>query len=63
MLKYTDLVVVEECLSMVVMANEAPFWGYHAAKDYAVRYDVQYGFGLIPNSAPFVEEIAEFWWN
>jgi hypothetical protein len=63
MLKYCDLVLVEECLRMVLNTSEAPFWAYHASKDYVVRSDARYGSGLIPNSAPFVEEIVEFWRN
>jgi hypothetical protein len=63
MLKYCDLVLVEECLRMVLNRSEAPFWAYHASKDYVVRSDARYGSGLIPNSAPFVEEIVEFWRN
>jgi hypothetical protein len=61
MLKSTELVVVEESLRSVVKSHEAPIWAYHAAKDYAERYDARYGSGLIPSSAPMVEEIAEFW--
>jgi hypothetical protein len=61
MLKYCDLVLVEECLRMVLSRSEAPFWAYHASKDYVVRSDARYGSGLIPNSAPFVEEIVDFW--
>ncbi len=61
MLKYRDLVLVEECVRSVLSRSEAPFWAYHASKDYVVRFDARYGSGLIPTSAPFVEEIAEFW--
>jgi hypothetical protein len=61
MLKHTDLVLVEECVRSVLSRSEAPFWAYHASKDYVVRFDARYGFGLIPNSAPMVDEIAEFW--
>jgi hypothetical protein len=61
MLKSTDLVVVEESLRSVLTSYEAPIWAYQAAKDYAERYDTRYGSGLIPNSAPMVDEIAEFW--
>ena len=61
MLKSRDLVVVEECLKAVVRVYESAIWAYQAAKDYAERYDAQYGNGLIPSSAPMVEEIAEFW--
>ncbi len=63
MLKSTDLFVVETCLRLVVRSYEAPYWAYHAARDYAVRHDARYWFGLIPSSAPMVEEIAEFWRN
>ena len=61
LLKSTDLFVVETCLRSVVRSYEAPYWAYHAARDYAVRYDARYWSGLIPSSAPMVEEIAEFW--
>ena len=61
MLKYRDLVLVEECVRSVLSGSEAPFWAYHASKDYVVRFDAQYGSGLIPSSAPMVEEIVEFW--
>ena len=63
MLKHRDLVLVEECVRSVLSRSEAPFWAYHASKDYVVRFDARYGSGLIPNSAPIVEEIAEFWRN
>ena len=61
MLKYRDLVLVEECVRSVLSRSEAPFWAYHASKDYVVRFDARYGSGLIPSSAPMVEEIGEFW--
>jgi hypothetical protein len=60
-IKNTDLVVVEVCLKSVLRSYEAPIWAYQAAKDYAERYDAKHGSGLIPRSAPMVEEIAEFW--
>jgi hypothetical protein len=63
MLKYTDLMLVEECVRSVLRRSEAPFWAYQASKDYVVRIDARYGFGFNPTSAPFVEEIAEFWRN
>jgi hypothetical protein len=61
MLKHGDLMLVEECVRSVLRRSEAPFWAYQASKDYVVRFDAQYGFGLIPRSAPFVEEIVDFW--
>ena len=35
--------------------------GYELARNYAERYDSRYGTGLSPQSAPFVEDIANFW--
>jgi uncharacterized protein YpuA (DUF1002 family) len=61
MLKSKDLVVVEQSLKSVVRGHEAAIWAYQAAKDYAERYEARYGTGLIPSSAPMVEEIAGFW--
>jgi hypothetical protein len=61
MLKSVNLFVVEKCLRIVLMRCDAPFWAYHAARDYAVRYEARYWSGLIPSSAPMVEEIAGFW--
>ena len=61
MLKSKDLVVVEESLKSVLKSYEAPIWAYYSARDYAERYDARHGSGLIPSSAPMVEEIAGFW--
>ena len=56
-----ELVVVENALKSVLRDHEAPTWLYQAARDYAERYDPRYGTGLIPSSAPMVQEIADFW--
>jgi hypothetical protein len=56
-----ELVVVENALRSILRDHEAPAWLYHAARDYAERYDARYGTGLIPASAPMVQEIADFW--
>jgi hypothetical protein len=56
-----ELVVAEDALKSILREHEAPFWLYQAARDYAERYDSRYGTGLIPSSAPMMEEIAEFW--
>jgi hypothetical protein len=55
--------IVENSLRCVLSgtAEDAGFWAYHAARAYAERYDPQYGTGLIPESAPMVEEIVRFW--
>jgi hypothetical protein len=56
-----ELVVVENALKSILRDHEAPFWLYHAARDYAERYDSRHGTGLIPSSAPMMREIADFW--
>ena len=56
-----ELVVVEDALKAILRDDEAPIWLYQAAKDYAERYDSRHGTGLIPSSAPMMQEIADFW--
>jgi hypothetical protein len=56
-----ELVVVENALKSILREPEAPFWLYQAARDYAERYDSRHGTGLIPSSAPMMQEIADFW--
>ena len=61
MVRSMELVVVENALRSILRDHEAPAWLYHAARDYAERYDSRYGTGLIPSSAPMMQEIADFW--
>jgi hypothetical protein len=56
-----ELVVVENALKSILSDHEAPTWLYQAARDYAERYDPRHGTGLIPASAPMMQEIADFW--
>ena len=56
-----ELVVVEKALKSILREHEAPTWLYQAARDYAERYDSRHGTGLIPSSAPMMQEIADFW--
>lgn len=56
-----DLLVAEKCLESVLRPHEAPQWLYQAARDYCERYDPRCGTGLIPASAPMVQEVAGFW--
>lgn len=55
--------IVENSLRCVLAwtAEETGFWAYHAARDYAEKYNPHYGTGLIPASAPLVQEIVKFW--
>jgi hypothetical protein len=41
--------------------HEAGYWAYQTARHYAERYDSRYGTGLIPATAPLMQDIADFW--
>jgi hypothetical protein len=58
-----QVLIIEDSLQCVLSstAEEAGYWAYHAARDYAERYDPHYGTGLIPESAPLVKAIVRFW--
>ena len=56
-----DLLVVENGLQCIVSPDMAPYWAYHTARQYTERYDPRYSTGLIPTSAPFLEDIVCFW--
>jgi hypothetical protein len=55
--------IVENSLRCVLAetAEDTGFWAYHAARAFAEQYDPQYGTGLIPGSAPMMQEIVRFW--
>jgi hypothetical protein len=57
----TDVLLIEYALSCLLQPTASADWGYHLARQYAERYDSRYGTGLIPESAPMVEDIADFW--
>ena len=60
-IKDMNLLVAEKCLDAVLRPDEASYWLYQAARDYAERYDARHPHGLTPKSAPLVEDIAGFW--
>ncbi|MEA5467502.1 hypothetical protein [Spirulina sp. 06S082] len=41
--------------------SDREIWGYKLAREYVERYSPVYGTGLIPDSIPFLLDIAEFW--
>ncbi|MBP0016594.1 MAG: hypothetical protein J7647_03440 [Cyanobacteria bacterium SBLK] len=41
--------------------SDREIWAYKLAREYVERYSPAYGAGLIPDSIPFLLEIAEFW--
>jgi hypothetical protein len=57
----TEVLLIEYALSCLLQPTASADWGYRLARQYAERYDSRYGTGLIPESAPLVEDIADFW--
>ena len=55
------LLIIEYALRILASPHEATPLGYRIARAFAERYDPEHGTGLIPASAPFVEQIAAFW--
>lgn len=56
-----DVLIIEQALSCLLQPTASADWGYRIARQYAERYNSRYGTGLIPESAPMVEDIADFW--
>jgi hypothetical protein len=56
-----NVLIVEDAVQCVLSPYSAPSQAYHLARDYAERYDPRYGTGLIPDSAPLVMDIVDFW--
>jgi hypothetical protein len=57
----TEVLLIEYALSCLLQPTASADWGYHLARQYAERYDPRYATGLIPASAPLVEDMADFW--
>jgi hypothetical protein len=57
----TEVLLIAYALSYLLQPTVSADWGYRLARRYAERYDSRYGTGLIPESAPLVEDIADFW--
>ena len=58
-----DAYVVELAGQCQLDTEQAGPLAYRLARAYAERYNPRYGTGLIPESAPLVEDIATFWAN
>ena len=56
-----DLLVVETALECVLRPLDSSAFGYLLARRYAERYNSRFGTGLLPESAPMMEEIVAFW--
>jgi hypothetical protein len=61
MIHSTEVLLIEYALSCLLQPTASADWGYRIAREYAERYNARYGTGLIPESAPMVEDIADFW--
>jgi len=61
MIQSTEVLLIEYALSCLLQPTASADWGYRLARQYAERYNSRYGTGLIPESAPLVEDIADFW--
>ena len=57
----TEVLMIEYALSCLLQPTASSDWGYRIARQYAERDNARYGTGLIPESAPIVEDIADFW--
>jgi hypothetical protein len=53
--------VVEKAAECILSPHACGQLAYHAARDYAERYNPRYGTGLIPESAPLMADICNFW--
>jgi hypothetical protein len=56
-----DVLLIEYALACVLQPAASADWGYRLGRHYAERYNSRNGTGRIPESAPLVEDLAEFW--
>jgi len=48
----SDTLVVEKAIECILSPANSAVWGYHVGREYAERYNLHYGTGLIPNLLP-----------
>ena len=56
-----ELLIVEKAARCLLSPSESGHWAYQIARDYAERCHGSHGTGLIPESAPLLEDILAFW--
>jgi hypothetical protein len=56
-----EALIVEDAARCILEPRDTAAWGYRLGRDHAERFDPRRGTGLVPESAPYVREIAEFW--
>lgn len=59
----TEVLLIEYALECMLSPQLAPDYAYRVGREYAERYEASYGTGLIPTSAPMLEDIVQFWHN
>ncbi len=57
----TDVLVIEESICCMLYPDNASYLAYKLARNYTEKYNPSYGTGLIPESAPLLEDIISFW--
>lgn len=60
-IEYKDALVVELACNCIIDKSHFAWWAYELAQQYAEQYNPKYGNGLLPESAPMVESIVNFW--
>ena len=61
LIESSDTLLIEKSIQCILSPEDFRLWAYHVGREYAEKYDPSYGTGLIPESAPFMEDIVEFW--
>jgi hypothetical protein len=56
-----EALIVEKSLKCLLYPHDSAVLCYQIARDHAERYSPHHGTGLTPESAPLVEDIADFW--
>jgi hypothetical protein len=55
-----ETLLAEYAVGCLLGSEDSSHWGYQVARHYAERYDPSFGTGLIPQSAPVVDDIVGF---
>ncbi len=63
MIESRDTLLVENAIQCILSPAQSAFWGYHVGREYAERYHIYHGTGLMPESAPFLADIVNFWYH
>lgn len=56
-----DVLVIEDSMCCMLYPDDSSYWAYQLARDYTEEYNSSYGTGLIPESAPMLDDIISFW--